>query len=440
MDTIFALATPPGKSGVAVIRISGPASKTVLEALCKAPAPAPRVAMLATLYDSDGHVIDKALVMYFAAPHSFTGQEVVELHSHGSRAVLKEIYAALAAQQGLRVAEPGEFTRRAFLNGKMDLTAAEGIADLIDAETTAQKKQALRHMQGDAARFFEELRSGIIHALAFLEAYIDFPDEDIPDSVHQEISDAIQNINKRITGQLAGSKAARNIRDGIFITILGPPNVGKSSLMNHLAGRDVAIVSPTPGTTRDVIEVRLQIAGYCVILSDTAGIRDEAGDIEAEGIRRSHLRAKDADIKIVMVDKDSLHAKNAEALVDADTLLVINKADLPLPARLPVIKGVAAMEVSVKTGQGIDTLLAALENRISEFNQAEPSFATQVRHQHLLEEAQKHLVRFSEVNDSGIELQCEELRRAATEIGKITGKIEVDELLGHIFASFCIGK
>ncbi len=440
MDTIYALATPPGKSGVAVVRISGPGAKAALEKLCRTPAPAPRSAVLATLYGGDEEIIDKALVLYFAGPQSFTGEDVVELHTHGSRAVLREIYAVLAGVSGLRMAEPGEFTRRAFIHGKMDLTAAEGIADLIDAETTAQKKQALRHMQGEAAQFFEGLRAGIIHALAFLEAYIDFPDEAIPESVTAEISDEIQSIKGSIITQLAGREAASRIRDGVFVAILGAPNVGKSSLINRLAGRDVAIVSPLAGTTRDVIEVQLQIRGYSVILSDTAGIREKADALEAEGIRRSHMRANEADIKIVMMDAAADGVKEWTKLVDDKTLLVWNKADLALPPSLPVIAGIAALPVSVKTGLGIDPLLGALEEKISRFDQAEPSFVTQARHQQLLEAAMHHLERFQQVSGLGIEIQCEELRRAAAEIGKITGKIAVDELLGHIFASFCIGK
>jgi tRNA modification GTPase len=437
MHTIFALSTPPGKSGVAIIRISGEQAIEALAAL-HVRLPSPRVATLASLM-FDGIVIDRALVIYFPAPHSFTGEDIIELHIHGSRAVIGKILGIFSNLPNLRPAEPGEFTRRAFLGDKMDLTSVEGLADLIDAETEAQRKQALRHMQGEAAVFFTSLRSGILHALAYLEAYIDFPDEDIPEHVLQEIQDELQSIAGTIEWQLADKHISEKIRDGITIAILGPPNVGKSSLMNLLTKRDVAIVSEIAGTTRDVIEVHLDIKGYAVILADTAGIREQTDAVEGEGIRRSFIRAEEADINIILLDKESDYS-GLTSLIDETTLVILNKCDEGIPSSLPVIHGHIPIPISVRNILGIDSLMDALEMRIGTITASESSYITRARHRVHLTQGLEHIKIYLESSELGLELRAEHLRRAATEIGHITGHIAVDELLGHIFGSFCIGK
>ncbi|HEU5046949.1 MAG TPA: tRNA uridine-5-carboxymethylaminomethyl(34) synthesis GTPase MnmE [Rickettsiales bacterium] len=440
MQTIFAVATPPGKSGVAVIRISGEQAKTALCALGVPQSLTPRIAALASLQHA-GEAIDKALVLYFNAPHSFTGEEVAEIHCHGSRATLHKLTQVLASLPGFRLAEPGEFTRRAFLNGKMDLTAAEGLADLIDADTEAQRKQALRVMEGETASFFEALRADILHSLAFLEAYIDFPDEDIPESVLAEVTSEINEVAARISAQLADNRAGEKIREGIYIAILGAPNVGKSSLLNWLAKREAAIVSDIAGTTRDVIEVQLDIKGYPVILADTAGIREQAETIEREGIRRSFERARTADIKLVMLDAtQAAAAQNVSTLIDENAIVLWNKVDAAQSPGAALADNIKPIAVSVKERIGLEKLIEAIETKIAASVPPEASFITRSRHRAHLVAALEHLGKYEAARMRALELACEELRRAATEIGKITGRISVDEVLGHIFSSFCIGK
>lgn len=438
MQTIFALSTPPGKSGIAVIRISGPSAKESLYALGMDALPQPRMATLAKLrYNNE--LIDKALLLYFNAPDSFTGEDVVEIHCHGSRAVIHQLLGVLSEQEDYRFAEPGEFARRAFMNGKMDLTAAEGLADLIDADTEAQRKQAVRFLQGTGAEFYESLRKNILHSLAYLEAYIDFPDEDIPEEVLAQIEDEIGVTIRLIGWQLEDKGASEKIREGLYITILGAPNAGKSSLMNLLAKRDVAIVSSIAGTTRDVIEVQLDIKGYSVILADTAGIREHADELEQEGIRRSFERAGKADIRIVVLDATVTADQKIMDMVDANTIVLLNKSDLTTPSVKP-ITGITPILFSAKERTGLDELMKALEENINQLIVPELSFITRHRHRVHLNAALEHLQRFAGLREAGLEIACEELRRAATEIGRITGKITVDEVLGEIFGSFCIGK
>lgn len=439
MDTIFALATPPGKSGVAVIRLSGAAVKSAMDRFGVNAIPTPRTATLATLKQNDD-ILEKALLLYFPAPHSFTGEDVAEIHCHGSRAVIKTLIEALSTMPGLRMAEPGEFARRAFLNGKMDLTAAEGLVDLIDAETEAQRKQAMRNIGGEAARFYEELRENILHTLAFLEAYIDFPDEEIPEIVLGEIDTEIQSAITSITGQLKDSQASERVREGIYIAILGAPNAGKSSLMNLLAKRDVAIVSNIAGTTRDVIEVHMDIKGYAAILADTAGIRENADTIEQEGIRRSLERARTADIKLLVLDATSPMSEDIASIVSDNTIILLNKFDLAPQNNVIPVSGVMPILFSVKERFGMDDLLLAIEHKILASIPQEQSFVTHSRHRAHLTAALTHLTHYEGLRAQGLELRCEELRRAAVEIGHITGKITSDEVLGHIFSRFCIGK
>lgn len=442
-DTIFAPATPAGASGVAVFRLSGGHAKAALEALSGKPAPAPRMAALRVLKTVSHETIDHALVLFFPAPHSFTGEDVVELHTHGGRAVWQAVTEALSALPHLRLAEPGEFTRRAFINNKMDLTAAEGIADLIHAETTAQRKQALRMVAGELEQQYETYRRALIHAMALVEAYIDFPDEDIPDTVYTELNAEVQSLRNTLAAHLADNRRGERIRDGLYAVILGAPNAGKSTLMNYLAKRDVSIVSQTAGTTRDVIEVHLSLAGYPLVIADTAGLRESTDDIETEGVRRALARAVSADLKIAVFDAATLPAADAATLMQLDdnTLIVINKTDsisaVALPTDWQNREHVYAL--SLQSGAGVDDFLKSLECHISGLFFCETSpIITRTRHRRAIEQCVAHLDTF--LAGGPVELIGEELRLGVHAMASVTGRVEVDEILGEIFSAFCIGK
>ncbi len=431
--TIFALATPPGKSGVAVLRISGKGALPALQQLTGRHDWMPNKLTYSALGTYNSQLIDRGMAIYFKAPQSFTGEDVVELQVHGSLAVIRELLGVLGGLDGLRPAERGEFTRRALLNGKMDLVEAEGLADLIDAETTEQRHQALRQMQGDMSGFYERLRTEIIATLAHLEATIDFPDEDIPESVFAGLEAEVRAVIATISTTLAQHAAGERIREGISIVILGAPNSGKSSLLNALSKREAAIVSHHAGTTRDMIEVHLEIAGYPVILVDTAGLRETQDDIETEGIRRAVHRAAHADLRLVLFDGTQPPDTASRALLGEGAIAVITKSDLPQRHSLP-----GAIALSATTGEGVETLLALIESRIVSGFSGEGAMITRARHRALLMEAMRHLERFFTVPE--VELKCEELRIAAHSIGKITGKIAIDDVLDVVFREFCIGK
>lgn len=453
--TIFALATAPARSGVAVIRISGESSLDSLAVLTGITRPIARhVYYTAVRHPSSAAVIDKGLAMYFQAPNSFTGEDVVELHLHGSIAVIREVLDVLSTLD-VYMAEPGEFTRRAFINGKMDLLEAEGLADLINADTNAQKTQAMRQMQGEMSVFYDEIRGNTINCLALLEAYIDFPDEEIPESVLTKWRETIISLQKTIENALADSKRGERLRDGLSIVIVGAPNAGKSSLLNTLAGREAAIVSHHAGTTRDAIEIHMDIAGYPMIVTDTAGLRESENEIEEEGIRRALARAGQADIKLALFDASELPDMDAKTkqLLDENTIVIISKIDI-IPALRGDLKqqamaelfaldsrvrGNDIVEITTLTNQGIDQLIALIEEKVKGFFAAGSApFITRSRHRLLLSEA-KMLLEAS-LTPKPLELACEELRRAALAIGKITGKIQVDDVLDIIFKQFCIGK
>ncbi len=448
-NTIFALATAPAKSGVAIVRISGGATAPALARLTGIASPAPNLAKYCVIRNPlSGEVIDRGLALYFKAPHSFTGEDVVELHLHGSPAIIREILGVLSEIEGLRPAEAGEFTRRAFVNGKMDLLEAEGLADLINAETTAQKTQAMRQMQGEMSGFYEQIRTQTIKSLALLEAYIDFPDEEIPESVLADYKNTVENLRGVIRAACADHKRGERLRDGLSIVIIGAPNAGKSSLLNILAGRDAAIVSHHAGTTRDVIEVQMDIAGYPVILMDTAGLRDASDEVEEEGIRRAKARAGEADIKLALFDASELPKMDEETtkMLDDTAIVIFSKIDNVIPAlrgdlansSIPQFPN-SPILLSTKTGEGIDQLLDLLKEKVSEFFSGGANiFITRTRHRALLEEAE--ILLGAAIEDKPLELACEELRRAALAIGKITGKIALDDVLDVIFSEFCIGK
>ena len=428
-DTIFALSTASGRSGVAIIRVSGPDAGRALERLSGEAKPAVRLAALRRFRDAFGE-IDRGLVLWFEGPASFTGEDSAEFHVHGGRAIVEAMLSALAAIPGLRPAEPGEFTRRAVENGKLDLTRAEALADLIDAETEGQRRQALRQYEGVLYELYEVWRTRLIAAVAWAEAAIDFADEEIPEDVFGESRTAIGEIAKEIQAHLDDRHRGELVRDGLNLTVIGNPNVGKSSLVNALARRDVAIVSEVAGTTRDVIEVRLNLGGYLVTLADTAGLRETSDAIESEGVRRALARAEAADLVILLQDGT---AAKAAAFEDAD-LVVWNKADLPWSEPHEGLK------LSLKTGEGLDALLAALTAKVAQKLEApaEAPPVTRARHRHALEEAAVALVRAGAATEP--ELMAEDARLAMRAIGRITGKVDVEDLLDVIFRDFCIGK
>ncbi|MCG5241932.1 tRNA uridine-5-carboxymethylaminomethyl(34) synthesis GTPase MnmE [Azospirillum doebereinerae] len=440
--TIFALATAPGRSGVAVVRVSGPGAGSALTALSGRPLPEPRRASLATLRDpATGDALDDALVLRFTAPASFTGEDVVELHLHGGRAVVTGVIEALAALPGLRLAEPGEFTRRAFENGKLDLTEAEAVADLIDAETTAQRRQALRQMDGALGRLYDGWRDRLTRALAHIEADIDFADEDLPGGVADAVRPVVERLIAEIAAHLDDGGRGERLREGLHIAIVGAPNAGKSSLLNALARRDAAIVSARAGTTRDVIEVHLDLGGYPVVLADTAGLREAAADeVEEEGIRRARDRAARADVKVAVFDATALPDLDPAtlALIDADTVVAVNKRDLS-DSPLPLIGGQTPIPVSARSGAG----LVDLEKCLAAFSAERlavggtPSL-TRARHRAALEECRASLERA--LSAPLPELAAEDIRLASRALGRITGRVDVEDLLEIIFRDFCIGK
>jgi len=435
-DTIFAPATPAGRGGVAVLRISGPGAGPALQALTGRPLPAPRLATLAELRDpADGTMLDRGLVLWFPGPASYTGEDVVELHLHGGRAVTRGVVEALARLDGLRPAEPGEFTKRAFLAGKLDLTEAEAVADLVDAETRAQRLQALRQLGGELGRLYEGWRSSLMRALAMTEAALDFPDEGLPPDLAAEAERIVADVSAAIAAHLHDAGRGERLREGVHIAILGPVNAGKSSLLNALARRDAAIVSDRPGTTRDVVEVALDLRGFPVVLADTAGLRETEDEVEAEGIRRSHRRAAEADLRLVIREAGEPVPVDPALGPGPDTIRVVNKID-----RLPDAPSAAdEIAISVRTGAGVDRLLDAVADAVERRLTGDGSPAlTRARHRAALEEARDALARVPSAPLP--ELAAEDLRLALRAVGRITGRVDVEDMLDLLFGSFCIGK
>ena len=389
--------------------------------------------------------LDQGLVLWFPARASFTGEDVLELQVHGGRAVVAALLDALSAMPGLRPAEPGEFTRRAFLNGRLDLTAVEGLADLVDAETRAQARQALRQLDGALGRLYGGWREALLGALARLEAEIDFaPEEDVPAQLHETVRPDVRRLSAEIAAHLADGHRGERLRAGLTVAVIGPPNAGKSSLVNRLARRDVAIVTPLPGTTRDVLEVHLDLGGYPVTLLDTAGLREAADLIEAEGVRRARARAERADVRLIMFDGAVWPELDPAtlALVDEVAVIVVNKCDLIVLAEPIAIGGRAALPVSCLTGEGIAPLLEALAERAAGLlASGDEPLLTRARHRAALQDAAEALARFSAAPDqTELALLAEDLRFATRALGRITGEVAVDEVLDRIFSEFCIGK
>ncbi len=442
-ETIFALATAPGKAGIAVIRISGRGASAALADLAGS-VPQPRYAAHVQLRDTrSGEAIDDGIALYFAAPHSFTGEDVVELQLHGSRAVIDAVFALLGGRENCRLAEPGEFTRRAFLNGKLDLTEAEAIGDLVAAETAAQRRQALRQLAGEFGHLCEAWRARLIRLQAKLEAAIDFPEEDLPPGLWESCQAEAGTLRGEIAALLADNHRGERLRDGLSVAILGPPNAGKSSLMNTLAKRDVAITSHIAGTTRDVIEVALDLGGYPVVLADTAGLRMAGDAIEEEGMRRARARAETADLRLIVVDASRPEEANAvKALVTQDAILIANKIDLAGAAgadwadRLGVGP---ASRLSVATGEGMAEFVKRLSDRVAGLMSGGATpLVTRARHRQALEACAAALGRLPM---AGLpELAAEELRAAVRALGRITGRVDVEDMLDALFRDFCIGK
>ena len=442
-DTIFALASAPGKSAVAIVRLSGGA---VGEAVCRltdGALPPPGQAELRRLADpQSGAEIDRALVLWFPGPASYTGEDVAEFHVHGGRAVIAALLSALAAIDGLRPAEAGEFSRRAFEHGKLDLTAAEGIADLVDAETEIQRRQALRQSGGALGELYEDWRGRLLKIRALIESTIDFSDQELPGGVLDPVAPEINALCAEISAHLQDGGRGERLREGVQVAILGPVNAGKSNLLNRLAGRDAAIVASEEGTTRDVIEVRMDIAGWPLTVADTAGLRVSTSDVEAEGMRRARARAAEADIKIMLLDGARWPNGGAEieGLVDNQTLAVLNKCDLLADQAIEAsFGGKPALKISCKTGEGLDALLARIEDFLeARYLPAESPVLTRSRHRHALEKWLESLRRYD--IDAAEELAAEELRLAADCLGRITGRSDIEQVLDIIFKDFCIGK
>jgi len=434
--TIFALATPPGTGGVAVLRLSGAQASAALQALAGA-LPPPRQASLRTLRDPrTGEAIDKALILWFPAPSSFTGEDVAELHIHGGRAVTGALTDALSRLPDCRPAEPGEFSRRAFENGKLDLTEAEAIADLVAAETAAQRRQALRQLDGALGQLYEDWRGRLLRALAHLEAEIDFSDEELPQGMVLAVRPVLAALVDEIQAHLNDAGRGERLREGVQIAIVGPPNAGKSSLLNLLARRDVAIVSAQAGTTRDVIEVHLDLGGWPVTLADTAGLRETTDEIEQEGVRRAEQRARQADLRLVVLDAAAADTPAMlKALITPGDIVVLNKIDLASGAATPA----DALATSVRTGAGIEQLLALLQQRVAALLEGAGVPLTRQRHRQALEICVEALRR-AQTQEGLPELLAEDVRLATRALGRITGRVDVEDMLDIVFREFCIGK
>ncbi|MBX7249224.1 MAG: tRNA uridine-5-carboxymethylaminomethyl(34) synthesis GTPase MnmE [Caulobacteraceae bacterium] len=443
---MYALATAPGRAAVAVVRLSGQGVDAILTGLCGDLAP-PRRASLRRLTGQDGRRLDDALVLWLPGPGSYTGEDCVELHLHGGRAVVEAVLADLAAR-GARPAEPGEFTRRAFQNGRLDLSQAEAVADLVDAETEAQRSQALEQLGGALARRYAAWRALLVEALAFLEAAIDFPDEDLPAAVAERARPPVERLRTELEAALADSARGERVRDGWRIAVIGAPNAGKSSLFNALVRREAAIVTEEPGTTRDVIEASLTLEGYRVVLADTAGVRETANRIEAEGVRRARAWADAAALRLWVIDASAADGSWKEALdlVRDGDVAVLNKSDRPLgwdrSAAEAWLRGrdVRVIETSTAADDGVQSLDALLRQRVvSALSGVDFPAVTRERHRLRLAEAHGHVARAARILDQA-ELAAEDLRLAGRALGRVAGRVDAEDILDVVFASFCIGK
>ena len=442
--TIYALSSGPGVSGVAVIRISGPKTAEVLKKLTNREIPKPRMATLRKINNiNTSELIDEGIIIWFPGPESYTGEDMAEIHVHGGKAVVKTVQNEISKVENCKLAEAGEFTKLAFQNGKINLLKAESIADLISAETEIQRLQAIKLMKGKSSEKFNELRDKLIKILSFIEAKIDFPDEDLPeDNLNKIKKDSLEVINE-INKILNDQKVGEIIREGFKIAIVGPTNAGKSSLINNLSNREVAIVSEIAGTTRDVVETHLNIDGYPVIISDTAGIRDSNDEIEKKGIKLSLKKAENADLKLVVVDAISIDLSGfLNDLIKKNAILVINKSDLLNKKLDPEISKLNHVQISLKENLNIDKLITKIKDNLKKkFITEKDILISRERHRQHLVHCASHLKNFLEKNDKkDFDKAAEDLRLATRHLGMIVGKVDVEEILGSIFNDFCIGK
>ena len=442
--TIFALSTGPGISGIAIVRISGEDTIKVIKLLTNASIPEPRVATLRKINKiNTSELIDEGIILWFPGPDSYTGEDMAEFHIHGSKAVIDALHSSISQIENCRLAEPGEFTKLAFQNGKINLLKAESIADLISAETEIQRQQAVKIMDGQSSETFNNLRQKLLKILSNIEAKIDFPDEDLPQDILNNTkkisSEVILSIKKILNDQRVGER----IREGFKIAIIGPTNAGKSSLLNLLSNRDVAIVSEVAGTTRDVIETHLNIEGYPVVVSDTAEIRDSKNEIEKKGIKLALDKAENADLKLIIIDAKSIDFKGVlKKLLDENAILVVNKSDLLKEDLSSEIKNFEHVLISVKNNFNIEDLIIKIKNKLkNKFITSEDILITRERHRQHLEKCLNYLKRFEEKNEAqDFDKAAEDLRLATRHLGMIVGKVDVEEILGSIFNDFCIGK
>ncbi|MDB9745294.1 tRNA uridine-5-carboxymethylaminomethyl(34) synthesis GTPase MnmE [Candidatus Pelagibacter sp.] len=442
--TIYALSTGPGISGIAIIRVSGEDTKKIIKLLTNENLPKARVATLKKINKiNTSELIDEGIILWFPGPESYTGEDMAEFHVHGSKAVIDALHSSISQIENCRLAEPGEFTKLAFQNGKINLLKAESIADLISAETEIQRQQAIKIMNGKSSEIFNDLREKLLKILSNVEAKIDFPDEDLPVDVLKNIKKISNEVILSIKKILNDQKVGERIREGFKIAIIGPTNAGKSSLVNHLSKRDVAIVSEIAGTTRDVIETHLNIDGYPVVVSDTAGIRDSKNEIEKKGIKLAFDKAENADLKLIIVDAKSIDFKGVlRKLMDENAILVVNKSDLLKKDLSSEIKNFEHVLISVKNNLNIENLILKIKDKLkNKFITNEDILITRERHRQHLEQSLNYLKNFEEKNEAeDFDKAAEELRLATRHLGMIVGKVDVEEILGSIFNDFCIGK
>ena len=442
--TIYALSTGPGIAGVAIIRVSGQDTKKVIELLTNKKIPEPRVATLRKINKINTfELIDESIILWFPGPESYTGEDMAEFHVHGSKAVIKALHASISKIGNCRLAEPGEFTKLAFQNGKINLLKAESIADLISAETEIQRQQAIKIMNGKSADKFNELRGKLLKILSHVEAKIDFPDDGLPVDILKNIKKISNEVCLDIKKILEDQRVGEKIREGFKIVIIGPTNAGKSSLLNHLSKRDVAIVSEIAGTTRDVIEAHLNIDGYPVVVSDTAGIRESKNEIERKGVKLAYKKAEDADLKLIIIDAKSLEFNDVlKSLMDENAILVINKSDLLNKNLDTEIKKFNHVLISVRDNLNVDGLILEIKNKLkNKFITTNDTLITRERHRQHLEQSLHYLKNFEKKNqDEDFDKAAEDLRLATKHLGMIVGIVDVEEILENIFNDFCIGK